>query len=178
MMHKNLPNVLSIIRIIASITLFWQKPFSEVFYAVYVLCGISDILDGYIARKTKTSSRLGAALDSAADFLLVLILLVIMIPLIQLPTWAIWWSSTIIVIRIISLSIAAVKFKTFAFLHTYANKLTGGLLFLFIFSLPFSYWTHFLLSVCLVATFSAVEEFLLMIKMKDLNRDVKSFYSI
>ena len=41
-----------------------------VFLAIYLYCGFSDVLDGYIARKTGTQSLTGARLDSLADFVI------------------------------------------------------------------------------------------------------------
>jgi CDP-diacylglycerol--glycerol-3-phosphate 3-phosphatidyltransferase len=43
---------------------------------LFLLAGITDYLDGYIARKTNTESSLGALLDLLADKLLVCIVLV------------------------------------------------------------------------------------------------------
>lgn len=173
---KNIPNLLSISRILTSFILFWFKPFSLEFYVVYALCGVSDILDGYIARKTNSISKIGATLDSIGDFLLVVILLFIITPLIHIPIWVLWWVGTVAVIRMLSLSVAAFKFKAFVFLHTYANKLTGGLLFLLLFALSLKNPTIYFFLVCFVATVSAVEEFILLINMKELNRDAKSIF--
>ena len=43
-----------------------MKPLSTLFLTIYVLTGISDVLDGAIARKYTTTSELGAKLDSIA----------------------------------------------------------------------------------------------------------------
>ncbi|HGH0401081.1 TPA: CDP-alcohol phosphatidyltransferase family protein [Clostridioides difficile] len=40
------------------------------FWICYFWCGISDILDGLIARKLRQQSGIGAKLDSIADFIL------------------------------------------------------------------------------------------------------------
>lgn len=47
-------------------------------FALYVLAGLTDWLDGYVARKTKKISRLGKCLDPIADKLLVAGVLVIL----------------------------------------------------------------------------------------------------
>ena len=46
---------------------------------LFLLAGITDYLDGYIARKTNTESSLGALLDLLADKLLVCIVLVLLV---------------------------------------------------------------------------------------------------
>ena len=50
-----------------SIILFTVNPFSIKFFIIYTYCGISDMLDGTIARKTETSTELGSILDGLAD---------------------------------------------------------------------------------------------------------------
>ena len=65
---KNLANYISVSRIIMSIMLLITKTFSTTFYIIYIYCGISDMLDGFIARKTKNESKIGAGLDSIATF--------------------------------------------------------------------------------------------------------------
>ena len=52
------------IRIIGAISLLTIEPLSVFFYVVYFVCGISDILDGYIARKMNAVSKVGATLAS------------------------------------------------------------------------------------------------------------------
>ena len=53
---KHIANYISISRIIMSIVLIATAPFSVMFYIIYIYCGISDMLDGYIARKSKNES--------------------------------------------------------------------------------------------------------------------------
>ncbi len=71
---KNVANYISISRIIMSIILFVTETFSIAFYIVYIYCGISDMLDGFIARKSENESRIGARLDSAADIIFVIVI--------------------------------------------------------------------------------------------------------
>ena len=64
---KNIANYITISRIIMSIALIATNTFSISFYIIYFYCGISDMLDGFIARKSQTESELGVRLDSVAD---------------------------------------------------------------------------------------------------------------
>ncbi|MDS1003847.1 CDP-alcohol phosphatidyltransferase family protein [Clostridium sporogenes] len=48
---KNIPNLITMIRILGITVLVFIRPFSEIFFIIYLICGISDILDGMIARK-------------------------------------------------------------------------------------------------------------------------------
>ena len=56
---------------ICGILLLFFSPFSIQFYIVYLSCGLSDMIDGTIARKTYSTSAFGAKLDTVADFVFV-----------------------------------------------------------------------------------------------------------
>ena len=68
---KYIPNVLSFSRIILSIVLFYLNPVRLPFILIYIICGITDMLDGFIARKINATSEFGAKLDSVADMLII-----------------------------------------------------------------------------------------------------------
>jgi len=55
------------------------------FLILYVICGLSDVLDGIIARKTNTTSNFGAKLDTIADFIFVTILLIKILYAVEVP---------------------------------------------------------------------------------------------
>lgn len=175
---KSLPNIITITRILISFTLFLVEPLSIEFMGIYFVCGLSDILDGFIARKTGNTSVLGAKLDSLADLVMVAIVIAILLPVIQLPTITYIFMIAITVIRIISVILVRMKFKCFGILHSYGNKATGFLLLL----------TPILLGVVdiLVLTYvigifgslSAVEELVIHIIEDDIDVDTKSIFHI
>ena len=68
---KHLPNVISILRIAGSISLLFCEVTGWLFWVLYALCGISDMVDGTLARRLHAESKTGAALDSVADIILV-----------------------------------------------------------------------------------------------------------
>lgn len=47
---KSIANYISIARIFLALTLALTKPLSIAFFTIYLVCGISDFFDGYIAR--------------------------------------------------------------------------------------------------------------------------------
>lgn len=173
---KRVPNIISLVRIFLSLILFFLNPFSTLFYMIYFICGISDIIDGYIARKTNTASRLGAILDSIADIVFMGAVLVIILPKIIIPMLILIWVVIIAFVRIISLLIAYFKFHAFAILHTYSNKVTGFLLF----CTPFLF-NHIDINIlgfviCAAASTSAIEELLIHITSRELTRDVTGIF--
>lgn len=69
---KHLPNILTIGRILATPYLFYlvaQHSYTQAIWT-FIVIGLTDIADGFIARRFHASSRLGAYLDPIADKLL------------------------------------------------------------------------------------------------------------
>jgi CDP-diacylglycerol--glycerol-3-phosphate 3-phosphatidyltransferase len=138
--------------------------------------GISDLLDGFLARRWEVSSRFGARLDSAADFLLCGIMLYILFYSLCWPLWILIWVGVIFLVRFTSLAINYVRFSQISFLHSYANKVTGILLFLFpLFMRIFGQdWTMIILST--VASLSAMDELLISIYSSKFDPNRKSIF--
>ena len=152
----SIPNIISALRILGAICLLLFHPGSVAFWVVYGLCGISDMLDGYLARKLHAESRTGAVLDSVADICFVACCAIRLIPVMQIPTWLWIWAGIIVAIKIVNQVSALVVCKHFCFPHTKANKLTGLLLFLFV---PTVFWSIVPIAIVAgVATFAAIQE--------------------
>lgn len=173
---KHIPNIITVSRIVFSVSLLLMEPLSFSFFIIYFLCGISDIFDGYIARRTKNTSQFGAVFDSVADAVFIGVLLIIFIPMLPWPLWLLFWIGIITLIRFISLAVGFVKYHAFAFLHTYSNKLTGLLLFSFLFLYNILGLTLPAVVLCVAATLSAIEELAINITSKELSHDIKSIF--
>lgn len=149
-----------------------------VFFAVYLYCGISDIIDGYVARHTNSSSKFGALLDSISDFIFIIVMVPICITAFSWSWWMIAWISGIAGVRFLSLGIGLKKYHSLAFLHTNLNKVTGFLLFCF----PIFYSLCGLIVttiiICSIASISSMEELLITIKSKELQRDIRGYYNL
>lgn len=171
---RTIPNLLTYLRMVCAIVLLFFRPLSVWFFVLYAIAGLSDMLDGYFARRFQAQSELGARLDSAADFLLCVVILVVLIPFYHWPLWVILWIAAIAVIRLAALLVCYLRFRQFAFLHTSLNKATGFLLFLS----PVLFWLLGLdvaaIVLCTVATISAMEELLIDFTSSGLNLDTKS----
>ncbi|WP_129600143.1 CDP-alcohol phosphatidyltransferase family protein [Anaerophilus nitritogenes] len=163
---KLLPNCISSSRIIFSLMLIYTNPLSFAFYLIYVICGFSDIIDGFIARKTDTTSSLGAKLDSIADMIMVGILLFLIYPIVNITSKIVIWIILIAIIRLTSIFIAMKKYKTFASIHTYGNKIAGIVLFLFPILLPYINTTVLMYIICVVASISAIEELIIQLTIR------------
>lgn len=139
--------------------------FSQMFFAIYTYCGISDILDGALARRLHCNDEFGARLDSIADIIFYAVTAFKIFPaLYSKLTPSIWYIITAtVIIRIISYTAAAIKYRRFVSLHTYMNKLTGFLVFMvpYIIFLPFAKTACMIVSV--VALIAAMEELIIHI---------------
>jgi len=173
---KAIPNYISICRIILSLILVFVKPLSTAFYVIYIMCGFSDMIDGFVARKTGTTSRLGEKLDSIADMTMVGVLIIILYPIVNPTTEALIWIILIGGIRLASMVIGLKKYKTFVSLHTYANKLTGLVLFLFPLLLLFFHSTVIIYIICFVASLSAIEELIIQMTSRELQINRPSIF--
>jgi CDP-diacylglycerol--glycerol-3-phosphate 3-phosphatidyltransferase len=90
----NLPNLLTMGRVVAIPLILWliQRGTPKdcfIAAAVYSGAAITDLLDGYLARKLRVVSVLGKFLDPLADKLLVMASLVWMIPMGRIAEWAV-----------------------------------------------------------------------------------------
>lgn len=157
-MTKHIANILTGCRILGSIVLLFFPAFSTAFYIIYLFCGLSDMIDGTIARITNSASKFGSQLDTVADFLFVVISLFKLLPEIHIPGWLWIWGCVIAVIKISNILWGYVSKKQFISLHTIMNKATGLLLFLWPFTISFAEWKHTAIAVCSLATVSAIQE--------------------
>ncbi len=169
---KQLPNIISVLRMILSIGLLGLEPFSPVFYGVYSLCGISDMLDGYIARKIDATSKLGSQLDSVSDLIFLGVVLWLILPRLVLSKGLILWVIAIAAIRFITVGIGFRKRHTLEIAHTYGNKITGLMLFLSLFALPYISIQILGVFLCGVASLSALEELIIQLKGSGVSRKV------
>ena len=100
-------------------------PFSALFWIFYLGSGLTDILDGFLARKLHLESAFGAKLDSIADFVFVGYLTIFAVINMNIPRWLWLCALAIALLCFVSYGIGFNKYHAFTALHTWANKLTG-----------------------------------------------------
>jgi CDP-diacylglycerol--glycerol-3-phosphate 3-phosphatidyltransferase len=145
-----------VLRIAGSIGLLFCNVNGWPFWVLYALSGISDMVDGSLARKLHAETKAGAILDSVADIVFVACCAIRLLPVLEIPTWLWIWTGVIVFIKIVNQISALVVYKRFCFPHTMANKLTGLLLFL---AVPAVFRSVIpIVIVAAVATFAAVQE--------------------
>ena len=148
-------NVITISRIVSSLILLLCPTLSASFYCVYVLTGITDFLDGFIARRTRTTSQLGAKIDTMADTIFVVVCLIKFLPEIRFPLWIYIW---IVVVAIINIILGFMVNKKYPAVHSVMNKITGVILFLLLLTFARIDLRYSGAFACVVATFAAIQE--------------------
>ncbi len=69
-------NLITGARMLCALLLLCFPAFSPAFYALYLLGGLTDMIDGTVARMTGTACEAGARLDTAADLLFAAVCLI------------------------------------------------------------------------------------------------------
>ena len=177
-MKLDLPDILSLSRVVGAVLLLFTTPLSLLFLAVYGYCCITDVLDGFLARRSRSENRQGQILDSTADIVLTVCLLACLIPFLPWEGWMITWIAIIAVIRIISLGIGSMRFGQIALLHTYGNKLSAFLRYLAPFLLAFVDLTPMMVVLCTITTLTSLEDLCINLKSGSLDSNIRSILSI
>lgn len=166
-MNQNaIPNLMTGARFILTAALLFPAVPGTAFTLLYLGAGLTDMLDGRLARRLHAESAFGARLDSAADFFFVAAVLFRLWPAVMPGTAALLWVGGIAALRLGAAAAAKCRFGRFGFVHTLGNKLTGLLLFCYPFSLSLTRSQIVLYFLCAAATLSAVEELLIGLTAK------------
>ena len=157
-MKKKIANIITLCRMIGSIGLLFCPVFSACFYGLYIFCGLTDMVDGTIARKMGAVSEFGARLDTTSDFFFVIVSFMKILPVIRIPVWIWVWAAVIAVVKLVNLVWGFTQMKHMPSLHTIANKATGLCLFLLPLTMSFADLRYTAPVVCVIATIAAIQE--------------------
>jgi CDP-diacylglycerol--glycerol-3-phosphate 3-phosphatidyltransferase len=124
---KHVPNTLSGLRIILSVALLFLTDQKHIwlFVAVYLLNGLTDVLDGKIARHFQVESSLGSKLDAVGDSMLFGCALICMVFLADLKVDLFRCLAVMsfgVVYKIANVFVTRVRFKQWNMMHTIMNK--------------------------------------------------------
>lgn len=180
-MKMTIPNILSLSRIAAAPFLILASYYGseKLFFMLFTLMLVSDVLDGYIARKLHQCSKLGSKLDSIGDFVTYLSL--------PLSVWWLWPEIiktellcivTAVVVYLLPGVVALVKFRQPVAYHTWLTKLTavamsGGIILLLF--TKNSLMFHFGIAVLAL---EAVENILITLTLSRPQTNVRSLWHV
>ncbi|MEY8829829.1 CDP-diacylglycerol--glycerol-3-phosphate 3-phosphatidyltransferase [Sedimentitalea sp. XS_ASV28] len=103
-MTWNLPNILTILRLLAApglavMFLYFQRPYADWFaLLLFVSASLTDWVDGYLARAWKQETKIGAMLDPIADKAMVIIALMVIVGFSSMSPWLVL-PATVILFR-------------------------------------------------------------------------------
>jgi len=160
--HKlNIADAITASRIVFAVFVLISSTFSIQFYTFYIIAGLTDMIDGWLARKLNLKSSFGARIDTIADFIFVIVVLTKVFPIIYVPTWLWGWVIIIAFIKLTNLVSSLVVSHRIIPIHTLMNKVTGVMLFLLPFGIDRGSWQALTIAAivtCSVATIAAIQE--------------------
>ncbi|MBR0413529.1 MAG: CDP-alcohol phosphatidyltransferase family protein [Clostridia bacterium] len=190
-MKKYIPNIISSARIIAGASLFLFSDVTNGFIALYVFCGITDLIDGPIARKLNATSSIGALLDTVGDIVTYMAFAKILLVQKQVPKSIVIWMLGVAAIHLIAGLVSLIKVKKFYVVHSLFGKILGGSVFV----LPFAMWlaamivskpsaqydfiVYILMAiVATIGTIAGLESLIIQIKTDDPQTPLKTIYGL
>ncbi|HYD21686.1 MAG TPA: CDP-alcohol phosphatidyltransferase family protein [Flavipsychrobacter sp.] len=174
-------NAVTIYRLVASFFLlylvFTEQP--DIFKWMLAVSFFTDAIDGFLARKYKVSSVMGARLDSIADDLTILVAI---IGVFKLKPEFVRQELVLIIIMlalvVIQTVMALVRYKKVSSFHTYLAKLAavlqGSFLILLFFVSQTPLWLFYIAVVVTIVELS--EEIILVILLPEWQANVKGLY--
>ena len=169
---KHIPNILTSLRILCASLLLAVPVYSARFYLLYLICGVTDFLDGRLARRFHVASKAGASLDNIADYTLLMSTAIKVLPTLLLDLWTLVWGICMLTAHISSSVIAWIKYKRIVVLHTFAYRLLGGAVYVIPLLAGLGNHTLLISIICGFMCFSVPEEIYLLLASKQLEPDV------
>lgn len=173
---KHIPNILTSLRILCASLLLAVPVYSARFYLLYLICGVTDFLDGRLARRFHVASKAGASLDNIADYTLLMSTAIKVLPTLLLDLWTLVWGICMLTAHISSSVIAWIKYKRIVVLHTVANKLLGGAVYVIPLLAGLGSHTLLISIISGFMCFSVPEEIYLLLASKQLEPDVRGVF--
>jgi len=168
---KNIPNMLSVSRIFFGVALPFLSRYTYALLGCLAAIGISDVLDGILARRFKWESALGEKLDSLADgvYIISAILSAIFVIKMKFTLYIYAILAVLMVGRALNMVITWFKFRRAGFIHTRSSRWASIPVFLLLsVSLVTGDVYNQALAVFLVlTTLSQVEETVILFAMKE-----------
>jgi cardiolipin synthase (CMP-forming) len=89
MLYANIPNFITLARVLSVPVIFWLliNDHSRIAFFVFVSAGVSDAVDGYLAKRFNWTTELGAYLDPLADKLLIVSIYIALAVSRDIPLW-------------------------------------------------------------------------------------------
>jgi len=178
----SVPNLLSFYRIFTfPIVLYYTLISNELIYFILLTINlITDILDGFIARRFNLQTEFGARLDAFADIgMYILAFLGVLVFKAHEFEPHIYSLSIFFAVFVLPKIIALRKFGSFPSLHLYSSKIGGyvqGFFFLSLFTYGFSSIFYYIMII--TGIFSFIEQIVIILMVKQMKSNMKGLYWI
>lgn len=185
-MQKNkiltIPNILSFYRLFTFPVILWFIiSGKETLFAVFLIINlVTDVLDGYIARRLNQQTAFGARLDSMADNL-TFALAIIGILVFKIDDFRPHLISffIFIVLGVLLMVLSLIKFGRFPSFHLYSFKIGGYIQGFFLAVLfTFGFITVFYYFMIIWAILAALEHIVIQLIIPEMRSNVKGLYWI
>jgi len=181
-MKKQIPNILSSSRIVFSPAMVFARSSPHCFAFIYFTVGMTDMLDGYLARKYHWESKLGVTLEMLADatYFLCAFIAIALGAKLHMTTFAWFYGAAILLCRLISVILIRLKFKVWGEMHLASMKMLGFLvlplfpLAIYLQRIPASIVIFYLT----VFAIGSLEQLVLALKLKEFDSSCKGLYFI
>ncbi|MBU0758497.1 MAG: CDP-alcohol phosphatidyltransferase family protein [Nanoarchaeota archaeon] len=177
---RSFPNQITIFRLLV-LPLLYYLAFAErpiLFCVLFVMAGIFDTLDGYVARKYDLCSRFGSDLDQYVDDAI----LVSVVPFVFLLRPEIYYEQLLVIFGLIFMFIIDrliinIKFGWKIRLHTYAGKIYERVNYIIIpIALFIDNYRPFFFLLMFIGYYTVIEEAIIYLGSKKLNINMKSLF--
>jgi CDP-diacylglycerol--glycerol-3-phosphate 3-phosphatidyltransferase len=178
----NIPNIISSYRVITFPVILVLALLGNVQWFVILLCInlVSDIIDGFIARRFNIVTRLGAAIDNLGDIGTYILALYGLFAFKWEPVKPhAWLLFLFLAVFVLSYIIALIRFKKIPGLHLYGAVITGylqGAFFFVLFVWGFNLWFYFIAIGW--GTLAYIEKIIVLLKADDIRPGLKGIYWI
>lgn len=178
----NVPNIISFYRVITFPVILILALTGNVQWFVILLCInlVSDIIDGFIARKFNIVTRFGAAIDNLGDigtYILALYgLFAFKWDSVKPHAWLLFF---FLAVFILSYIVALIRFKKIPGLHLYGAVITGylqGAFFFVLFVWGFNLWFYYIAIGW--GALAYIEKIIVLLKTDDIKPGLKGLYWI
>jgi phosphatidylglycerophosphate synthase len=176
----NWPNALSAARLVGSPLLLWMSPQLELHWtiAIFAVLGLTDWLDGFLARRWNQTTEFGSMLDGLADLVFYPCaagLLLLWFPQYLLPN-----TPFIILTGITLLAVIGVSWKVcgrIVLLHTHLSRCAAVFVYLAVLASLVTDTTLLIRAIALLYTLAFLEGMLIFWKRGAVPPDTRSLFS-
>ena len=181
---KYIPNILSFSRIPLSLAMLFLTGHPAAFLIVYAVAGLTDVLDGFLARRMGWETAFGAKLDGFADIAFMLAMLGVvfgeMRGVLRFKPYLIAGVAVVAALKLVNLCFTKRKFNQWSTMHTLANKYTAVPFYCIV---PYCVWfqtaPNALIMMFLATVFAAnLEETWILARSITYDMNTKSILSI